>query len=223
VARRAPLGHAGGVPTIRVTRPQHREPARALHLLRPRSCRGWYQAGRQPSAVSHRITAWPGPDCGGGRRAEQRNRKDHEHGGPEAAPAAVGCLPGFPHGLACCWYRAGPLPVADPAGEPLDGAGGGPLDAAASRGYRRRRPRREEYLVLAAVFARRAPTDRSVPEVRTPGPTSLYGTARNVIRGGTGYRAWLWGACRPGHARVCWCEDGQIAAPVWPGCRYSPM
>ena len=55
-----------------------------------------------------------------------------------------------------------------------------------------------------------------------PGPTSLYGTARNVIRGGTGYRAWLWGACRPGHARVCWCEDGQIAAPVWPAADTRP-
>jgi hypothetical protein len=36
----------------------------------------------------------PEADCGGGRRAGRRGRKDHGHGGPGAAPAAVGCLPG---------------------------------------------------------------------------------------------------------------------------------
>jgi hypothetical protein len=130
-APRVPLGHAGGVPTIRVTRPQHREPARARHLLRPRSCRGWHQADRRPSAVSDRITTWPGPDCGGGRRAEQRNRKDHEHGGPQAAPAAAGRQPGS----LMAWPAAGTGLARCPRrirGEPVDDAGAGPLDAAAS-------------------------------------------------------------------------------------------
>jgi hypothetical protein len=171
VARRAPLGHAGGVPTIRVTRPQHREPARALHLLRPRSCRGWYQAGRQPSAVSHRITTWPGPDCGGGRRAGQRDRKDHEHGGARGRSRRCRLSARFPHGLL--------LVPGWPAARGGSGgrAGGWCGSRAAGRGgvlgYRRRRPRREEYLVQAAVLARRAP-GRSVWFEKFESPVPLY-------------------------------------------------
>jgi hypothetical protein len=133
--------------------PTPRTGASPSSVTPPASCRSRYEAERQPRAVSHRITTWPGPDCGGGCRAEQRGREDHEHGG--AAPAAAGCLPGPL--MACLLVPGRPAAVADPAGEPVDGAGARPLDAATSLGDRRHRPRREEYRVQAAVLARRAP------------------------------------------------------------------
>jgi hypothetical protein len=203
---RAPLGHAGGVPTIRVTRPNtanRREPVicYAPGLL-PQPVRGRTAAQRR--LTSHHHLA----------RARLRRRLPGRAARPRGSRARRGCScrcrlsAGFPHGLSCCWLRAGPLPVADPAGELVDGAGAGPLDAAASLGYRRHRPRREEYRVQAAVLARRRQADRAIPEVRTPRTHRVRGTARNVIRGGVGHRGRLRGPAGRGASAVCWGEDG---------------
>src|SRR5262249_2894196 len=52
------------------------------------------------------------------------------------------------------------------------------------------------------------------------GPTGLI---PHAMRGGAGYRVVEGCLLARGRALVRWCEDGQIAAAVWPGCRYSAL
>jgi anti-anti-sigma factor len=52
---------------------------------------------------------------------------------------------------------------------------------------------------------------------------SLSQALPGTLSGWAGYRAWLDGCQLGGARRVCWCQDGQIAAAVWPGCRYSAL
>jgi hypothetical protein len=200
----------------------HREPARALHLLRP-ALVPRLVPGRPAAPAPSRIAPphGPGQIAAAAARPSSATAKIKSTAGPEAAPAAAGLSARFPHRPSCCWYRAGPLPVADPADEPVDGAGAGPLDAAASWGTGAvGRGGRSTWFRRRCL--RRAP-GRSVWFGKFESPVPLCSGLQGSLSG-VGLGTGVVEGCLPAGARpVCWCEDGQVAAAVGPGCRYSAL